>query len=129
MINMAITEINTDDAPMAVGPYSQAIEAGNMVFTAGEIPVEPKSGEIPETIDEQAKLALSNLMAIFDAAGVERNRIVSVTVYLKNIEDFSKVNLVYADFFVKPYPARSCVAVAALPKGVGIMVSGIGVKN
>ena len=112
--------VNTDKAPMAVGPYSQAIAAGNMVFTAGEI---------PETIEKQTELALCNVWAVLKAAGVKEDGAVSVTVYLTDIEDFGKVNLVYAEHFRQPFPARSCVQVAALPKGVKIMVSAIGVRE
>ena len=121
--------VNTDKAPMAVGPYSQAIVAGNMVFTAGEIPVDPRTGEIPETIEKQTELALCNVWAVLKAAGVKEDGAVSVTVYLTDIEDFGKVNLVYAEHFRQPSPARSCVQVAALPKGVKIMVSAIGVRE
>ncbi|MCQ2079800.1 MAG: Rid family detoxifying hydrolase [archaeon] len=119
----------TDRAPEALGPYSQGIVAGNMVFTAGEIPVDPKTGAVPETVAEQADLALRNLIAVVEGAGATVRDIVSVTVYLSDIQDFAEVNRVYAEHFVEPYPARSCIAAAALPKGVRIMVSAIAVKN
>ncbi|MBQ5447744.1 MAG: RidA family protein [Candidatus Methanomethylophilus sp.] len=125
---MEIKAIKTEEAPMAVGPYSQGIAAGNLVFTAGEIPVNPADGSVPEDIEDQARQAIENVFAVFRAAGVDKNRIVSVTVYLKNIDDFPKVNRVYAELFEEPFPARSCIAAAALPKDVGIMVSAIGVK-
>ncbi|MCQ2084807.1 MAG: Rid family detoxifying hydrolase [archaeon] len=126
---MTTEKINTDEAPMAVGPYSQAIVAGNLVFTAGEIPVDPQSGEIPESINDQVELAMTNLLAVLNAAGVANNRVTSVTVYLTDIGDFSAMNLVYAKYFEEPFPARSCVEVSALPKGVKIMVSAIGTKD
>ena len=125
---MEIKAIKTEEAPMAVGPYSQGIAAGNLVFTAGEIPVNPADGSVPEDIEDQARQAIENVFAVFRAAGVDKNRIVSVTVYLKNIDDFPKVNRVYAELFEEPFPTRSCIAAAALPKDVGIMVSAIGVK-
>lgn len=119
--------VNTDRAPMAVGPYSQAVIAGNMVFTAGELPVNPKTGDIPVTIEKQTEMALGNVKAILKDAGVKDDGIVSVTVYLTDINDFGKMNLVYAEHFKQPYPARSCAEVSALPKGVKIMVSAIGI--
>ena len=85
---MEIKAIKTEEAPMAVGPYSQGIAAGNLVFTAGEIPVNPADGSVPEDIEDQARQAIENVFAVFRAAGVDKNRIVSVTVYLKNIDDF-----------------------------------------
>lgn len=126
---MEIKKIFTNEAPMAVGPYSQAIDAGGMVFTAGQIPVDPETGKVPDTIEEQTRRVLSNVCAVLASAGVRKDSIVSVTVYLTNIADFSSVNLIYAEYFAEPYPARSCVQVAALPKGVNIMVSAIGVKT
>ena len=126
---MDITSVNTEEAPMAVGPYSQGIIAGNLVFTAGEIPVNPADGSVPDNIEDQTRQAIENVFAVLRAAGVEKNGIVSVTVYLKDIEDFPKVNRIYAECFEEPFPARSCIAAAALPKDVGIMISAIGVKN
>lgn len=128
MINMITQQINTDDAPLAVGPYSQGIAAGDLVFTAGEIPVDPETGEVPESTEDQIRLALKNVVAVLTKANVPTNNIASVTVYLADIRDFSQMNLIYQEFFEEPYPARSCVAVSALPKGVRIMVSAIGVK-
>ena len=125
---MEIKAIKTEKAPMAVGPYSQGIVAGNLVFTAGEIPVNPADGSVPEDIEDQARQAIENVFAVFRAAGVSKNRIVSVTVYLKNIDDFPKVNRVYAELLEAPFPARPCIAAAALPTDVGIMVSAIGVR-
>ena len=118
---MTVIEVSTPQAPVAAGPYSQALVAGNLVFTAGEIPVDPVTGTVPES--------LKNLWAVLTAAGVKADGVVSVTVYLTDMNDFSQVNVIYADFFAKPYPARSCIAAAALPKGVRIMVSAIGVLN
>ena len=126
---MITQQINTDDAPLAVGPYSQGIAAGDLVFTAGEIPVDPETGEVPESTEDQIRLALKNVVAVLTKANVPANNVASVTVYLADIRDFSQMNLIYQEFFEEPYPARSCVAVSALPKGVRIMVSAIGVKG
>jgi len=120
-------KISTDKAPAALGPYSQGIEANGFVFTAGQIPADPVTGEIPSTVKEQAHRALSNLSAILKASGDVT--VVSTTVYLTDMADFAEVNSVYAEYFPEPYPARSCVAVASLPKGVKIEVSAIAVKN
>ncbi|AGI47646.1 endoribonuclease L-PSP [Thermoplasmatales archaeon BRNA1] len=128
-MNMAIERIETEEAPLAVGPYSQGISAGNLVFTAGEIPVDPHTGAVGETIEEQANQALKNVIAVLEAGHVAKDGIVSVTVYLTDIEDFQTVNLIYKDYFGEPYPARSCVEVSNLPKGVKIMVSAIGVRT
>lgn len=123
---MPLKAISTTKAPMAAGPYSQAIVAGNLVMTAGEIPVDPSTGAVPNTTEDQTRLALNNLWAVLTAAGVKKDGVVLVTVHLADMNDFSKVNLIYAEFFTQPYPARTCVAAAALPKGVRIMVSAIG---
>ena len=125
---MAVQPIKTEEAPMAVGPYSQGIVAGNLVFTAGEIPVNPADGSVPESIEDQTRQAIENVFAVLRAGGVGKDHVVSVTVYLKNIDDFPKVNRIYAECFEEPFPARSCIAAAALPKDVGIMISAIGVR-
>lgn len=125
---MITQQVNTDDAPIAVGPYSQGIIAGNLVFTAGEIPVDPETGVIPETAEEQIRLALKNVTAILIKAEVPLNNVASVTVYLTDIRDFSQMNLIYTEFFEEPYPARACVQVSALPKGVKVMISAVGVR-
>ena len=118
--------IETDKAPRPAGPYSQATVAGNIVFVSGQIPVDPANGNMPETIEEQTKTVLSNLKEILKASKVKDDNIVSVKVYLSNIEDFHIVNSIYEGFFKKPYPARSCIGVAALPKGSKIMVDAVG---
>ncbi len=126
---MITQKIETDEAPLAVGPYSQGIKVGDFVFTAGEIPVDPKTGEVPENVEDQIRLALDNLVAILAEGGVPKKNVASVTVYLTDIRDFSAMNLIYAEYFEEPYPARSCVQVCALPKGVKIMVSAVGMKD
>ena len=121
--------ISTDKAPAAIGPYSQAIEVGNMVFTSGVIPVVPATGEIPEGIEAQAKQAIGNLVALLNEAGVKTEDVIKTTVFIKNMDDFALINKVYETYFEKPYPARSCVEVAKLPKGVLIEIEAIAVKR
>lgn len=120
--------ISTDKAPAAIGPYSQAIEVNGMVYTSGVIPVVPATGEIPEGIEAQAKQAIGNLVALLSEAGVPVENVVKTVVFIKNMDDFSKVNAIYSEFFKTDCPARSCVEVARLPKDVLIEIEAIGVK-
>jgi 2-iminobutanoate/2-iminopropanoate deaminase len=121
-------KIETKNAPAAIGPYSQAVEAGNMVFISGQIPVNPETGEIPEGITAQAKRSLENLKAILEKAGLGTENVVKTTVFLQNMGDFSELNSVYETYFEGIFPARSCVEVAALPKGVLVEIEAIAVK-
>ena len=114
--------ISTDKAPAAIGPYSQAVEAGGFVYASGQIPIDPATGNIPEGIEAQAKQALTNVKNLIEAAGLTLDNVVKTSVFIKNMGDFAKVNEIYATFFTKDYPARSCVEVSALPKGVLIEV-------
>lgn len=114
--------IATDKAPAAIGPYSQAIEAGGFVFASGQIPVDPATGNIPEGIEAQAKQALTNVKNLMEASGLSMENIVKTSVFIKDMNDFAKVNEVYATFFDNDFPARSCVEVARLPKDVLIEV-------
>lgn len=120
--------ISTDKAPAAIGPYSQAIEVNNMVYTSGVIPVDPATGNIPETIEEQATQAIGNLIALLGEAGVTPENVIKTTVFIKNMDDFGKINEIYSTFFKTDCPARSCVEVARLPKDVLIEIEAIGVK-
>ncbi len=120
--------IDSSNAPGAVGPYSQAIAFGEFVFTSGSLPIDPVSKKIPEDVKAQAKQALSNLKAILETAGSGMNKVVKSTVFLTDINDFAAVNEVYATFFDKPFPARSCFAVAALPMGAKVEVEVVAVK-
>lgn len=122
------TMISTDKAPAAIGPYSQAIEVNGMVYTSGVIPVNPKTGEIPEGSGEQAKQALANLSNLLQAAGTDMGRVVKTTVFIKEMDDFGTINEVYQTFFDGDYPARSCVEVARLPKDVMLEIEAIAVK-
>jgi 2-iminobutanoate/2-iminopropanoate deaminase len=120
--------ITTDGAPAALGPYSQAIVAGGLVFTAGQIGSDPATGELTaDDVAGQAERALRNLAAILDAAGSGLDRIVKVTVFLADIGDWPTVNEVYARILPKPYPARSAFAVKDLPKGALVEIEAVAV--
>ncbi len=118
-------EIKTNNAPLAIGPYSQAIVTNNMVFTSGQIPVNPATGEIPADIDAQANQVFTNLKNLLEASGSGIDKVVKTTVFIKNMNDFATVNKIYETYFTEPYPARSCVEVAKLPKDVLIEVEAI----
>lgn len=109
--------IETKNAPGAIGPYSQGFISNGFVFTSGQIPVDPDTGEIPETIEEQALQSCKNVGAILEAAGSNFDKVVKATCFLADMADFAAFNTVYADYFTSK-PARSCVAVKELPKGV-----------
>ncbi|WP_033150457.1 RidA family protein [Prevotella sp. RM4] len=110
--------ISTSKAPAAIGPYSQAIQVGNLVFASGQIPIDPATGSFVEGgVKEQARQSLTNVKAILDEAGLTLDNVVKTTVFLADMNDFADVNAVYAEFFAEPYPARSAVAVKTLPKG------------
>ena len=109
--------IHTDKAPAAIGPYSQAIHVGQMLFTSGQVPIDPETGAIVEGgIQEQARQSLNNIKAILNAAGTNMGAVVKTTVFLQDMNDFAAMNEVYAQFFQEPYPARSAVQVGRLPK-------------
>ena len=120
--------IATDKAPAAIGPYSQAIEVGNVVYTSGIIPVVPATGEIPEGSVAQANQAFENLSNLLQAAGTSMDKVIKTTVFIKEMNDFVSINEVYAKFFPEPYPARSCVEVARLPKDVMLEIEAIAEK-
>ncbi|MCR4606013.1 MAG: RidA family protein [Eubacterium sp.] len=121
--------ITTDQAPAAIGPYSQAIDTGNFVFTSGVIPVNPDTGAIPEGIEAQTEQVMENLVNLFKASGVTQRDVVKTTVFIKNMDDFNEVNEVYGFYFPENPPARSCVEVARLPKDVLIEVEAIAMKQ
>lgn len=120
--------ISTQNAPAAIGPYSQAVEVNNTLFTSGVIPVNPATGEIPTDAVSQARQAIGNLVALLEAAGYTVADVVKTTVFIKNMDDFSKINEVYAEFFEEPFPSRSCVEVARLPKDVLIEIEAVASK-
>ena len=119
----------TDKAPAAIGPYSQAVEIGGFVFASGQIPIDPATGNIPEGIEAQAKQALTNVSNLMEAAGLTMADVVKTSVFIKNMDDFAKINEIYATFFNGDFPARSCVEVARLPKDVLIEVEVIAAKH
>lgn len=122
-------EIKTTNAPAAIGPYSQAIEVNGMVFASGQIPVNPATGEVPATIEEQAEQSLKNVGGILKEAGLDYKNVVKTTCFLADMGDFAKFNEVYAKYFSSdPKPARSCVAVKAIPKGVLCEVEVLAIK-
>ena len=120
--------VQTASAPAAVGPYSQGIVTDQLVFSSGQVPVNPATKIMPTDIADQARQALTNVRAVLEAGGSSMEKVVKVNVYLTNMADFAKVNAVYAEFFKEPYPARSCVAVVALPLGAGLEIEAIAVK-
>lgn len=121
--------ISTDKAPAAIGPYSQAIEVNGLVYTSGVIPVIPATGEIPDGVEAQAKQVLTNLSNLLQAAGVSMNDVIKTTVFIKEMNDFGKINEIYAGFFEGAFPARSCVEVARLPKDVLLEIEAIAEKQ
>ena len=122
------TVISTTSAPGAIGPYSQAIDTGNMVFASGQIPIDPATGNIPEGITEQTRQSLANVAAILDAAGLTLDNVVKTTVFLADMGDFAAMNEVYGNTFRAPYPARSAVAVKTLPKNVLVEIEVIAIR-
>ncbi len=120
--------ISTDNAPAAIGPYSQAVKVGNFVYTSGAIPVDPKSGEVVAGgVAEQAEQAVKNLAAVLAGAGTGLDKVIKTTVFIKNMNDFAVINEVYKKFFTSDFPARSCVEVARLPKDVLIEIECVAV--
>lgn len=112
------TVISTTNAPAAIGPYSQAIRVGNIIFTSGQIPIDPATGSFVEGgIKEQTRQSLLNVKAILNEAGTTMDHVIKTTVFMADMNDFAEMNSVYAEFFNTPYPARSAVAVKTLPKG------------
>ena len=110
--------ISTKKAPAAIGPYSQAIQVGNLVYTSGQIPIDPSIGAFVEGgIKEQTRQSLTNVKAILEETGLSMSNVVKTTVFMADMGDFAEMNAVYAEFFSEPYPARSAVAVKTLPKG------------
>ena len=122
--------IQTEKAPAAIGPYSQAIDSGaGIVFVSGQLPIDPVTGAFPEGgVKEQTRQSLTNAKAILEAAGLKLNNVVKTTVFLADMADFAAMNDVYAQFFAAPYPARSAVAVKTLPKGALVEIECIAAR-
>lgn len=123
---MTIKTINTENAPAAIGPYSQAVVAGGMLYVSGQIPLNPTSGEIVEGgISAQTNRVLENMKAVVEAAGSQMSSVVKVTIYISDMNQFTVVNEIYGTYFSAPYPARACVEVSKLPKGVDVEMDAI----
>lgn len=120
--------IATNNAPGAIGPYSQAIDTGSFIFISGQIPVNPETGEIPEGIEAQAAQSMANIKAILAKAGLTMDNVVKTTVFLADMSLFADMNKVYAENFTAPFPARSAVAVKELPKQVLVEIEVIAVR-
>lgn len=120
--------ISAKDAPAAVGPYSHAIQGGNTLYTSGQLGINPATGTIPEGVEAQAEQAMKNLGAVLNTAGMDFGDVVKTTVFLKNMSDFAAINAIYAKYFRSDAPARSCVAVATLPKDALYEIEAIAVK-
>ena len=117
--------VHTHAAPAAIGPYSQAIRAGDFVYTAGQIGIDPATGQMVEGIEAQTRQALRNLQAVLEAAGASLEQVVKTTVFLHDMGDFGAMNAVYAEFFAAEPPARSAVQAAALPKGALVEIEAV----
>lgn len=122
-------EIKTDKAPAAIGPYSQAIATESMIFASGQIAIDPATGQLNTgSVEDQTRLVLNNLKAVLEAGGSTMDNVIKCTVFLENMDDFSRMNAVYAEFFSPPYPARAAVQVARLPRDVKVEIEAIAVK-
>lgn len=121
-------KIDTDRAPGAIGPYSQGFESNGLIFTSGQLPVDPSTGEAPEGIEKQAEQSCRNVKAILEAAGSSCKKVIKTTCFLADMQDFTAFNAVYAEFFTSN-PARSCVAVKTLPKGLLCEIEAIAEKE
>lgn len=120
--------IHTNSAPAAIGPYSQAVQMGDLLFTSGQLGIVPETGELVQGVEAQTEWALKNLGAILAEAGMSYANVLKTTVFVTDLADFSKVNAIYQKFFDGAYPARSCVQVAALPKGGLVEIECIAAK-
>lgn len=120
--------IHTPKAPAAIGPYSQAIEVNGMIYTSGQLPVNPATGEMPKDVEEQTEQSLKNVFAILEEAGVDSSNVIKTTVFIKNMNDFPRINKVYETFFKESYPARSCVEVARLPKDALVEIEVVAIR-
>ena len=122
--------IFTKEAPGAIGPYSQGVKIGNLIFTSGQIPIDPKTGEIVTgNVKKSAERCILNLKAVLEAAGSSLSNVVKTTVFIKDMNDFAAVNEVYGKYFTENYPSRSCVEVARLPKDVLVEIEAVAEIN
>ena len=123
------TQLSTNDAPQAIGPYSQGICANNLVFVSGQIPIDPKTQTMKEDIKDQATQSLKNIENILKSYNLTMDNVVKTTVFLTDLNDFATVNEVYKRFFNAPFPARSCVEISCIPKGAKVEIECIAVKD
>ncbi|MDK2918048.1 MAG: 2-iminobutanoate/2-iminopropanoate deaminase [Candidatus Petromonas sp.] len=125
---MDLKTIYTDKAPAAVGPYSQAVKAGNLLFVSGQIPINPATGELVKgSIEDETRQCLENAKAILNEAGTSLSKVVKVTVFIKDMNQFGRINEVYGEYFSDHKPARACVEVARLPKDVNVEIEMIAI--
>jgi 2-iminobutanoate/2-iminopropanoate deaminase len=123
-------QVNSEKAPKAIGPYSQAISIGNVIYTSGQIPINPETGNVvSEDVEEQTKQVIKNLKEVLEKAGSSLNCVIKTTVFIKNMDEFAKINSIYASFFTEPYPARSTVEVSRLPKDVKVEIEAIAINT
>lgn len=123
-------QISTQNAPAAIGPYSQAIEVNGFVYASGQLPIDPATGAFPEGgVKEQTRQSLLNVKAILEEVGLALSNVVKTTVYLADMGDFAAMNEVYSQFFAQPFPARSAIAVKALPKGALVEVEVVAARG
>lgn len=120
--------ISTNNAPQAIGPYSQGMKIGDFIFTSGQVPINPKTGELVTDIQKATRQSLENLKGVLEAAGSSLDKVVKVSVFVKDMNDFALVNEIYAEYFNENPPARSCVEVARLPKDAVIEIEAIATK-
>ena len=120
--------IFTKEAPAAIGPYSQAIEVNGMIYTSGQLPIDNETGLIPEDVEKQTEQSLKNVFAILKESGAETSNVIKTTVFIKDMNDFPRINKVYETFFSDNFPARSCVEVARLPKDVLVEIEVVAFK-
>jgi len=123
---MVLEYLNTRQAPEAIGPYNQAVKAGNLLFVSGQLPIDPVTGEMVKgDSGVQTKQCMKNVLAILEASGLDENNIAKATIYVTNLGEFNLVNEAYGAFFVKDYPARACIEVSSLPKGAGVEIEAV----
>ncbi|MCR6098640.1 RidA family protein [Salipaludibacillus agaradhaerens] len=126
---MSKQPIQTTEAPSAIGPYSQAVQLGDMIYASGQIGLDPETGELVDGLENQTHRVMQNVTAVLKAAGCEINDVVKTLIFMQNMEDFTTVNEIYASYFEEPYPARSAVEVARMPKGALVEVEVIAKKK
>lgn len=125
---MELKQKNTENAPQAIGPYSQAIGIERLIYTSGQIPINPTSGQVEsDDVEKQTYQVLDNLKAVLTEAGSSLSKVIKTTVFIKDMNDFAKINKIYSEYFCSPYPARSCVEVSRLPKDVKIEIEAIAI--